>query len=107
MKQSIVGLFSAGFWLAAFGAASAQDAYEYGSSYKTATVLPANVITGSHYKIRDTVQSDGFMFTYTVESDYGTYQVTGDYALQRSAGPRRSPTRSFMPPSRRFGSARV
>jgi hypothetical protein len=66
-----------------FGAAHAQDQYEYGSTYKTATVLPANVITGSHYKIRDTVQSDGFMFTYTVDSDYGTYQVTGDYALQK------------------------
>jgi hypothetical protein len=65
------------------GAAHADDAFEYGSAYKTASVLPANVISGSHYKIRDTAQSDGFMFTYTVDSEYGTYQVTGDYALQK------------------------
>jgi len=71
------------FSLSSFGAAHGQDEYEYGSTYKAATVLPANVIAGSHYKIRDTVQSDGFMFTYTVDSDYGTYQVTGDYALQK------------------------
>jgi hypothetical protein len=64
-------------------AAHAQDAYEYGSTYKTATILPANVITGSHYKIRDKVQSDGFLFTYTIDSDYGAYQATGDYALQK------------------------
>ena len=69
--------------LCAFNGARAEDAYEYGSAYKTAGVLPANVIAGNHYKIRDTVQSDGFMFTYTVDSDYGTYQVTGDYALQK------------------------
>ena len=71
------------FSLSTLGTAHAQDEYEYGSTYKAATVLPANVIAGSHYKIRDTVQSDGFMFTYTVDSDYGTYQVTGDYALQK------------------------
>jgi hypothetical protein len=65
------------------GAADAEDTYEYGTVYQTATVLPANVITGNHYKIRDTVLSDGFMFTYTVDSDYGTYQATGDYALQK------------------------
>jgi hypothetical protein len=61
----------------------AEDAYEFGTAHKVADVLPANVIAGSHYKIRDDVQSDGFMFTYTVDSDYGTYRVTGDYALQK------------------------
>jgi hypothetical protein len=76
-------LAGAAISVSSFGAACAQDQYEYGSAYKAATVLPANVIAGSHYKIRDTVQSDGFMFTYTVDSDYGTFQVTGDYALQK------------------------
>ncbi|MEZ5832104.1 MAG: hypothetical protein R3D05_13080 [Dongiaceae bacterium] len=69
--------------LSACDAARAADEFEYGTSYKTASVLPASVISGNHYRIRDTVQSDGFMFTYTVDSDYGTFQVTGDYALQK------------------------
>ena len=82
-RLCVVVLAGAVISVSSFGTACAQDQYEYGSAHKTATVLPANVIAGSHYKIKDTVQSDGFMFTYTVDSDYGTYQVTGDYALQK------------------------
>ena len=63
--------------------ASAADDYEYGTTYKTASVLPANVIAGPHYRIADKVQSDGFMFTYTVESEYGKFRATGDCALQK------------------------
>jgi hypothetical protein len=71
------------FFLSLAGAASAQDDYEYGKTYRVADLLPANVISGSHYRIADKVQSDGFMFTYTVESDFGKFRATGDYALQK------------------------
>lgn len=83
MRWILMAFTACSLALSTFGAAHAQDEYEYGSAHKAAAVLPANVISGSHYKIRDTVQSDGFMFTYTIDSDYGTYQVTGDYALQK------------------------
>jgi hypothetical protein len=65
------------------GAVFAQEEYEYGTTYKTADLLPANIIAGPQYRIADKVQSDGFMFTYTVESDYGRFRATGDYALQK------------------------
>jgi hypothetical protein len=61
----------------------ADTGYEYGKTYKVSDLLPANVISGPHYRIADKVQSDGFMFTYTVESEYGQFRVTGDYALQK------------------------
>jgi hypothetical protein len=64
-------------------AASAQDEFEYGATYKVADLLPANIIAGNHYRIADKVQSDGFMFTYTVESEFGKFRPTGDYALQK------------------------
>ena len=65
------------------GPASAQDEFEYGTTYKAADLLPANIIAGNHYRIGDKVQSDGFMFTYTVESEFGKFRPTGDYALQK------------------------
>jgi hypothetical protein len=68
-------------WLA--GAASAQDEFEYGTTYQVADLLPANIIAGSHYRIADKVQSDGFMFTYSVDSEFGRFRATGDYALQK------------------------
>src|SRR4030095_1409593 len=74
---------AATFFLSLMGAAAAQDEYEYGTTYQVADLLPANVINGSHYRIADKVQSDGFMFTYTVESEFGKFRATGDYALQK------------------------
>ena len=41
-------LAGAAISVSSFGTACAQDQYEYGSAYKTATVLPANVIAGGH-----------------------------------------------------------
>lgn len=69
--------------LALAGSARAADDYEYGTAHKVSDLLPANIVTGPHYRIADTVQSDGFMFTYTVESEYGKFRATGDYALQK------------------------
>ena len=63
--------------------AHAQDEFEYGTSYEAADLLPANIIAGSHHRIGDKVQSDGFMFTYTVESEFGRFRATGDYAQQK------------------------
>jgi hypothetical protein len=83
MKVPSAVLLAATFVLSWTGAAAAQDEYEYGTTYRVADLLPANVIAGTHYRIADKVQSDGFMFTYTVESEFGKFRATGDYALQK------------------------
>jgi hypothetical protein len=70
-------------FLSLTGAVSAQDEFEYGTTYQVPDLLPANIIAGSHYRIGDKVQSDGFMFTYTVDSEFGQFRATGDYALQK------------------------
>lgn len=61
----------------------AQDIYEYGTTYDVADVLPSTIIAGPHYKIGDKVVNDGFMLTYSVDSEYGHFRVTGDFALQK------------------------
>ncbi|MBI2254681.1 MAG: hypothetical protein HYU58_08690 [Proteobacteria bacterium] len=63
-------------------AAHAED-FEIGSNVKASHILPANVLAGPHYRIADKVISDGLLYTFTVESEYGTFQPTGTYALQK------------------------
>ncbi len=63
--------------------AARADDFEYGATYHAADLLPAKVIKGPHYTIQDKVRSDGFMLTYKLDSDYGPFTVTGDYALQK------------------------
>jgi hypothetical protein len=46
-------------------------------------ILPADQLSGPHYKIRDTVRCDGFMHHFTVDSDFGTFEVTGNGALRK------------------------
>jgi hypothetical protein len=61
---------------------SAQD-YETPGSRPTASVLRPEAMTGPHYSIAPTVVSYGFMNHYTVDSDYGAFEVTGDLALRK------------------------
>jgi hypothetical protein len=61
----------------------ADQLYEVGTDTSAAKILPASAIAGPHYKIRDKVVSDGFLYTYTIDSDFGTFQATGNYALQK------------------------
>jgi hypothetical protein len=39
--------------------------------------------TGPHYRIEEPVQHDGYMYTYTVETDYGVFLAHGDAMLRR------------------------
>ncbi|WP_374312757.1 hypothetical protein [Dongia sp.] len=62
---------------------AAADGYEVGTNVTASQVLPADVLSGPHYRIGDKVVSDGFLYRYTVESDYGTFRPIGTYALQK------------------------
>jgi hypothetical protein len=66
-----------------FASTARADDYEYGGTHHAADMLPKKALKGPHYTIADKVRSDGFMLTYTVQSDYGAFTVTGDYALQK------------------------
>jgi len=50
-------------------------------SLKAADVLPKAMRAGDGYSVKDSVSNDGFQNTYTIESDYGSYTVTGNAAL--------------------------
>jgi hypothetical protein len=67
-----------GSGLAPVGAAE----FETPGTPSAAAVLPANLATGPHHKIRS-VLADGYMYHFTVESKMGTFQATGIGALRK------------------------
>ena len=67
----------------AAGTAPAASRFEVPGVQNASEVLPRELIAGPHYKVRDKVVLYGFMRNYLVDSDYGTFQVTGDLALRK------------------------
>ena len=57
--------------------------YEIPSDRKASEILPAEILKGPHYRIREVVTADGYMDQFTVDSDYGVFEVTGDIALRK------------------------
>src|SRR5262249_15235569 len=59
--------------------------YEIHTNRKVAEVLPPELAKGPHYTVRDPVVTDGYMYHYQLESDYGPFEVTGTGALRKLA----------------------
>lgn len=74
---------STAFLLLATASPSVAQDFEVGGNVSATKILPAAALKGPHYTIADKVVSDGFLYTYTVESDFGTFRPTGNYALQK------------------------
>lgn len=46
-------------------------------------ILPPELISSPHHRVRDRVNSYGYMHHFVVDSDFGVYDVTGDFALRK------------------------
>ena len=57
--------------------------FEVPANRRASEILPANVISGPHYRIQESVVSYGYLHTWTVDSDFGTFHATGDGALRK------------------------
>ncbi len=55
--------------------------YEKPQNRKASSILNKELLKGPHYQIRENVVTYGYMDHFTVDSDYGVFQVTGDHAL--------------------------
>ena len=62
---------------------TAPPRFEVPGVQNASEILPQDLIAGPHYKVREKVVLYGFMRNYLVDSDYGTFQVTGDFALRK------------------------
>ena len=59
------------------------EEFETPKNRNVSDVLPADIVKGPHYRIRDKVVSYGYMHHFTVDSDFGVFEVTGDGALRK------------------------
>ena len=57
--------------------------FELPANRSASQILPSDLIAGPHYQIDDAVVSYGYMHRYTVVSDFGAFDVTGDGALRK------------------------
>ena len=65
------------------GVAGAQP-YERPPAVRHASdILPAAGLTGPHYRVMDKVITFGYQHQFTVTSDFGVFEVTGDAALRK------------------------
>jgi hypothetical protein len=57
--------------------AQAPAAFEQGVVLKASDLLPAELLRGSSYRVRDQVPTDGYLAHFTIDSDYGTLTAVG------------------------------
>src|SRR5687768_8987005 len=57
--------------------------YEMPGEHKASEILPPEILKGPHYRVREAVPTDGYMHQFTVDSDFGVFEVTGDMALRK------------------------
>ncbi len=62
---------------------SAQVKFEGPTNQKASDILPPQLLSGPHFRVRDKVVSYGYMHHFVVDSDYGVFEVTGDFALRK------------------------
>jgi hypothetical protein len=62
---------------------AADGEFEEPTVGKASNILPASMVAGDHYKIRDAVAADGFMYNFTVDSDYGLFEPVGIHAVRK------------------------
>ena len=67
--------------VALLGVAVAAD-YEAATVRKASEVLPQQLVSGSSFKVDEAVPSDGYMFRFKINSDFGTFDVEGRELLE-------------------------
>lgn len=59
------------------------EVFETPKSRIAADILPADMRSGEHFKVRDTVAVYNYLHAYTVDSDFGTFVAIGDGDLRK------------------------
>ncbi len=78
MKTSRIAAIT--FFFITFGLSSAAN-FETPGNSKAGQILPAEWIRGNNYEVGDRVPSDGYSFTFTITSPFGTFSAEGESQL--------------------------
>ena len=62
--------------------ATRADVFESGSVLKARSVLPAELRRGEHFRVSRRVRNDGFLNTYSIQSDFGDFDAYSTHMLR-------------------------
>ena len=62
--------------------ASAEESYEAPPAFKAKDILPAELLSSEHHRVLETVQNDGYLNHYLIQSDYGDFDAHGRTMLR-------------------------
>lgn len=65
------------------GGVAVAEVFETPKSRKAADILPADMLSGEHFKVRENVAVYDYLHAYTVDSDYGTFTAISDGGLRK------------------------
>jgi hypothetical protein len=57
--------------------------YEVPGDRSAKDIVPATMLKGPHHRIREVVPTDGYTHRWSVDSDFGIFEVAGDGALRK------------------------
>jgi hypothetical protein len=57
--------------------ALAQGAYEAGTTFKASEILPATLLKGPHFQVKESVPTSGYFHEFEITSDYGAMSAEG------------------------------
>lgn len=78
MKNAIITQLALVAMIApAFSQAPSAATYETGIILQASSLLPAESLRGTAYRVRDQVPTDGYMAHFTIDTDYGTLTAIG------------------------------
>ena len=81
-QPAIRSLAAGACLLLAFAAAAEAPAHEDPPILSADRLLPDDLLRGPHHRVVEEVSNDGFLNTYTIESDYGVFTARGDDLLR-------------------------
>jgi len=63
--------------VAAAGLALAQGVYEGSTTFKASEILPATLLKGPHFQVKESVPTSGYFHDFEITSDYGAISAEG------------------------------
>ncbi len=69
-------------YVASAGIALAQGGYEAAATFKASEILPAVLVKGPHYQVKESVPTTGYFHDFEITSDYGDIGAEGRSLLR-------------------------
>jgi hypothetical protein len=78
-----LGTALAGLMLASFDAFAAHERYETPPVLRASEILPADLVSGRHYRVAQEVRNDGYMNHYHISTDFGEMTAYSNANLRK------------------------